>query len=95
MKSYHFFNLYKKMKSNLYHGYTAEQIFKDADEEKRVLEMKEVEREEYIAERVMKLKTEDERQILFNENENKKKIMNLKKLNQYIKNNRIVKNWEK
>ena len=83
------------MKSNLYHGYTAEQIFKDADEEKRVLEMKEVEREEYIAERVMKLKTEDERQILFNENENKKKIMNLKKLNQYIKNNRIVKNWEK
>ena len=79
MKFYHFFNLYKKMKSNLYHGYTAEQIFKDADEEKRVLEMKEVEREEYIAERVMKLKTEDERQILFNENENKKKNNESKK----------------
>ena len=52
------------MKSNLYHGYTAEQIFKDADEEKRVLEMKEVEREEYIAERVMKLKTEDDTDIV-------------------------------
>ena len=82
------------MKSNLYHGYTAEQIFKDADEEKRVLEMKEVEREEYIAERVMKLKTEDERQILYNEKKNKKKN-NKNKKNKKIKKKYTIKEKKK
>ena len=61
------------MKQNLYHGYTAEQVFKDIDEEKRVLGMKEVEREKFLFDRVINLKEEEERQILFNEKENKKK----------------------
>ena len=59
------------MKSNLYHGYPAEQIFKDQEEEKKVLEMKDVEREKIIAERVLILKQKEERKLLLNENENK------------------------
>ena len=67
------------MKQNLYHGYTAEQVFKDIDEEKRVLGMKEVEREKFLFDRVINLKEEEERQILFNEKENKKKNNESKK----------------
>ena len=59
------------MKSILYHGYRADQIFKDQEDEKKVLEMKELERETIIAERIMELKNKDERKILLNENENK------------------------
>ena len=59
------------MKSILYHGYRADKIFKDQEDEKKVLEMKELERETIIAERIMELKNKDERKILLNENENK------------------------
>ena len=61
------------MKSNLYLGkYKPEEVFKDPEEEKKVNEMKEVEREKIIAERVLILKQEEERRkLLLNENENK------------------------
>jgi hypothetical protein len=83
------------MKSNLYLGYKSEEVFKEPEVEKKVLEMKEVEREKIIAERILILKQKEERKFLLNENENKNKNNESKKLNQFRVSYRIAKNWEK
>ena len=61
------------MNKKLYHGYSAQEIFKNEEDEKNLLAMKEVEREKIIADRVLKLNQEKERKKLLNEKENKNK----------------------
>ena len=59
------------MKSKLFHGYSEEQIFKNKEDQDKILSMTVLEREKIIADRVMKLKEEDERKKLLNEKDNK------------------------
>lgn len=71
------------MKNNLYHGYKPEQIFENEEEERRVLSWNDVKREEFIGDRVMKLKEKEERKKLLNQDENKNKNNETKKTKSY------------
>ena len=65
------------MKGNkLYHGYSENEIFKSEEDKMRILSMKEIEREKIIAERVEELNHKRERNELFQNNDNKKNIIN-------------------
>ena len=65
------------MKGNkLYHGYSENEIFKSEEDKIRILSMKEIEREKIIAERVEELNHKRERNELFQNNDNKKNIIN-------------------
>ena len=59
------------MKSDLLNGYPRTEIFKDEEEEKKIMSMKALEREKIIAERVEKLIHQKEREELLHKTENK------------------------
>ena len=68
------------MKSDTLNGYLRTEIFKDEEEENKIMNMKALERETIIAERVEKLNHEKERKKLLNEIENKSKETKKSKL---------------
>ena len=70
------------MNKNLYHGYSTQEIFKNEEDQNKILSMKEVEREKIIADRVMQLNHEKERKRLLNESENKNN--EAKKIKKYV-----------